>query len=87
MNARREAMMEVCLEKKEQSPEGIESNSEHQEVPKEEAAMKTVGALKDKYGRRHLDMGCCRQPRHWGIPEEVDRLPQTNNPPCRSCTA
>jgi hypothetical protein len=29
------------------NPEEIESESEHQEVPKEEAAVKTIGELED----------------------------------------
>jgi hypothetical protein len=45
----------------EANPEEIESESEHQEVPKEEATVETIGALEDQYGDRHLAVGCCRQ--------------------------
>jgi hypothetical protein len=51
--------MEACLGKTETmdleaNPEEIESDAVHEEVPKEEAAMKTVRALKKRYGDRHL---------------------------------
>jgi hypothetical protein len=36
MKARREAVIDACLEKTEANPEEIEFESEHQEVPKEE---------------------------------------------------
>jgi hypothetical protein len=43
--------MEACLGKTEatdfvENPEGIVSESEHEEIPKEEAAVETFGALK-----------------------------------------
>jgi hypothetical protein len=61
-----EAMVEVCLEKTElmdleANPEIIESESEQQEVPKEEATVETIGALEDPYGNRHLAIGSHRQ--------------------------
>jgi hypothetical protein len=36
----------------ESNPEEIESESEHQEVPKEEAMVETIRALEDRYGDR-----------------------------------
>jgi hypothetical protein len=39
----------------------IESESEHHEVPEEEAMVETIGALEDQYGDRHLAVGHCRQ--------------------------
>jgi hypothetical protein len=43
----------------------MKSIAEHQEVPKEEAAVETIGALEDRYGDRHLAIGCLRQPKKW----------------------
>jgi hypothetical protein len=62
--------MEACLEKMEATdleanPEEIESKADHEEVPKEEAAMETFGALKERYGDRHLAIGCRRKPKKW----------------------
>jgi hypothetical protein len=64
------AIMEACLAKMEavdleENPDGIKSESEQQEVPKVEAAVKTIRALKDQYGDQHLAMGCHRQPKKW----------------------
>jgi hypothetical protein len=55
MKVCQEAMMEACLEKleatdMEANPEELESESEHQEVPKEEAPVKTVRAQEDQSG-------------------------------------
>jgi hypothetical protein len=36
---------------------------EHQEVPNEETAVVTIGALEDRYGDLHLAVGCCREPK------------------------
>jgi hypothetical protein len=41
----------------EANPEDIKSVAEQQKVPKEEAAVETIGALKDQYGNRHLAVG------------------------------
>jgi hypothetical protein len=41
--------------------EEIEAVAEHQEVRKEEAAVRTVGALEDRYGDRYLVVVCRRQ--------------------------
>jgi seryl-tRNA synthetase len=49
-------------EKQEANPEGMRSAAEHPEVPKEEAAVKIVRALKKRYGDWNLAVRCCRQP-------------------------
>jgi hypothetical protein len=41
----------------------LQSVAVHQEVYKEEAAVETIGALEDRYGDRHLDVGQRRQPK------------------------
>jgi hypothetical protein len=50
--------MEACLGKTatylEANPEEKESVMVHEEVPKEEAAVETFGALKERYRDRHL---------------------------------
>jgi hypothetical protein len=48
---------EACLESKEPISVEIESVVVHEEVPKEEATVKTVRALKEQYGDRHLAIG------------------------------
>jgi hypothetical protein len=50
-------------EKREAIPEEIESESEHQEVPKEEAAVKSFGALKKQHGDRNLSVGRRQKPK------------------------
>jgi hypothetical protein len=60
--------MEVCLEKTEATglevnPEEIESESEHQEVPKEGTEVEIVGALEDRCGDQHLAIGHRQQPK------------------------
>jgi hypothetical protein len=37
--------------------------AEHQEVPKEETAVETIGALEDRYGDRYIAVGSRRQPK------------------------
>jgi hypothetical protein len=54
------AMLEACLEKEEANLEEIEVVVERQKVLNEEAAMETIGALMDRYGDRHLAVGCRR---------------------------
>jgi hypothetical protein len=39
------AMLEACLENMEANPEEIKSAAKHQLDPKEEATVKTIGAL------------------------------------------
>jgi hypothetical protein len=55
--------MKADREATEAYPEKTEANPEeavvHEEVPKEEAAMKTVGAQKERCGNRHLAVGHC----------------------------
>jgi hypothetical protein len=53
------ARMDAQLEKTEET----ESESTHQEVPKEEAAVETFGALKERYGDRHLAVERRRKPK------------------------
>jgi hypothetical protein len=53
---------EACLESKEPTSELV---AVHDEVPKEEAAVKTVRALKKRYGDWHLAVGHCRQLKKW----------------------
>jgi hypothetical protein len=55
---------EACLEKAKANPERskaglqeMEVVAEHQKVPKEEAAVETIGALKEWYGGRQLAIG------------------------------
>jgi hypothetical protein len=52
---------EACLESKERKSVETESVAVHEEVPKNEAAVKTVRALKKRYGNLHLDVKCRRQ--------------------------
>jgi hypothetical protein len=54
--------MEACLEKVEATdlevnPEETESELEHQEIPNEEAVVKTFGSLKKQYGDQHQGYG------------------------------
>lgn len=49
----------ACLENKEPTSDETESAVVHEEVFKEEAAVKTVRALKKWYGDPHLDIGHC----------------------------
>jgi hypothetical protein len=37
--------------------------AEHQDVPKDEAAVEIIRALEDRYRDRHLAIGCRRQPK------------------------
>jgi hypothetical protein len=60
MKVRREAT-EAYPEKTGANPEEMKAVAEHQEVPKEEAAVETIGALGDRYRDRHLDVGCRQQ--------------------------
>jgi hypothetical protein len=60
--------MEACLGKTEATdfeanPEEIESEAVHEEVPKEGAAIKTVRALKKRYGNRQLTVMRHGQPK------------------------
>jgi hypothetical protein len=50
MDSWREAVTEACLESKEPNSVELESVTVHEEVPKEKAAVKTVRALKERYG-------------------------------------
>jgi hypothetical protein len=60
--------MEVCLGKMEATdfeanPEEKESEADHEEVPEEEAAVETFGALKGQYGDWRLALRCCGHPK------------------------
>jgi hypothetical protein len=44
----------------------MESQAEHEEVPKEEATVETFGALKERYVDRHLAVGC-----HWKLQKQT----------------
>jgi hypothetical protein len=52
---------EVCLKSKEPTSVEVESGEMHEEVPKEEAATKTVRAPKERYGDGLLHVGCRRE--------------------------
>jgi hypothetical protein len=56
---------EACLEGKEPTSEEIESEVEHEGVPKEEAAVQSVRALKNRHGNRNLAVGCRGQLKKW----------------------
>jgi hypothetical protein len=54
----RTCLVEVEATDLEANPEEKESVVVHEEVLKEEAAVKTVRALKEQYGGWHLAVGC-----------------------------
>jgi hypothetical protein len=64
MKADREAM-ETYAEKMEASPDEMKSVAVHEEVPKEEIAANTFGALKKRHGDRHLAVGRHRKSKKW----------------------
>jgi hypothetical protein len=47
----------ACLESKVPSSMDLESIVVHEEVPKEEAAVETVRALRERYGDQHIALG------------------------------
>jgi hypothetical protein len=53
----------ACPEKLEAIPEDIESESDHQEILKEEAAVKPFGALKKRHGDWNLSVGRRQKPK------------------------
>jgi hypothetical protein len=53
--------MEACQKSKEPTTVETEFESEHEEVPKEEVAVKIFGALKERYGDWHPAVWCSRQ--------------------------
>jgi hypothetical protein len=55
--------MEECLDSKELNTEDMKSKVEHQEVPTEEAAVKSLGAMKKQHRGRHLAAGRHREPK------------------------
>jgi hypothetical protein len=56
---------EACLESKEPTSVEIESVAVHDDVPKEEAAVKIVRAPKEQYGDQHLAIGHRRRLKKW----------------------
>jgi hypothetical protein len=56
MNSQLEKMEATDLEA---NPEEMQSKVEHEEVPKEEVTVETLGALKKRYGDWHLVVGRC----------------------------
>jgi hypothetical protein len=60
MKAHEERMMTILKA----DLEGMKSVAEHQEVPKEEAAMQTVTELKKQYRDQHLAIKRCGQPKN-----------------------
>jgi hypothetical protein len=81
---------EACLESKEPTSVETESAAVHEEVPKEEAAVKTVRTEEETWG----PASSCRasptadqtDPGRWQVPEEVTCSPPRDDPPCHSCT-
>jgi tRNA/tmRNA/rRNA uracil-C5-methylase (TrmA/RlmC/RlmD family) len=61
MMARMDSQLEKATDL-ESNPEEIESKAEHKEVPKEEATVETLEALKKRYRDRHLAVRHCYQP-------------------------
>jgi hypothetical protein len=53
--------MKAYPEMMEANPEEMKSATMHEEVPKEEAEVKTIRALKKRYVDQHLVIGHCRQ--------------------------
>jgi hypothetical protein len=67
---------DTCLDKMEAKAGELQSVAVHQEVPKEEAAVKPIRALKKRYGERHLAVGRREKPKErtqgkGGVPEET----------------
>jgi hypothetical protein len=66
----------------EANPEATAAVAAYQEAPDEEAAVKTIGALEDRCGDRHLPLGYRRKPKE-RVPAEVGRHPWIFDPPSR----
>jgi oligoribonuclease (3'-5' exoribonuclease) len=86
------AMLDACLELVKAYPGELQSVAVHQEVPKDEAALEIIGALKDRPADRYLAVGCRRQTKRrtqgdGGSRQMLAARPQTRAPPYRSCTA
>jgi hypothetical protein len=83
---------EAYPEKMEVKPEDIESKTVHEEVPKEEVAVKSFGALIKRHRGRHLAARRRGKPKgtdpgQWWVPEEIGCRQQRDDPPCKSGTA
>jgi hypothetical protein len=80
---------EARLECKEPTSEDMEPEMEYQEVSKEEAAVRSSGALKKQHRSQDLAVEHCqmpegKDPRKLGIPEEIDCHRQEDDLLCRS---
>lgn len=53
----------ACVDSKQPNPEDMESKVEHQEVPMEEATLKSSGTMKKQHRGQHLVAGQCREPK------------------------
>jgi hypothetical protein len=60
-----QVMIEACLDSKELNPEDMKSEMEHQEVPMEEAAVKSSRTMKKWHRGQHLAAG------RYGEPKEL----------------
>jgi hypothetical protein len=56
-------MLDGCLEKVEASQGEMQSEEVHEEVPKEEAAVKSFGALMKQHRGQHLAAECGQKPK------------------------
>jgi hypothetical protein len=79
--------LKACQET-EPDPEMMQSEGEHQEFPKEEAAVMPVGGLRKRRSDRNLAAGRRRKQRGRNrksrIAEEIGRCRQEGDPPCQS---
>jgi hypothetical protein len=57
-----QVMTVACLDSKELNLEDMKSEMEHQEVPMEEAAVKSLGTMKKQHRSQHLAAGRRREP-------------------------
>jgi hypothetical protein len=61
----RREMTEACLESKEPTSLETESIAVHEEIPKEEAVVKTVRELRNRHGDWHLAVRWRGLPKKW----------------------
>jgi hypothetical protein len=52
-------------EKREANPEEMKCVAVHEEVPEEDVTVKTIRALKERYGDGHIAVGSRREPKKW----------------------
>jgi hypothetical protein len=80
--------MEACLESKKPTSAEIEPVVVHEEVPKEEVAVRTEKVTWEPASSRWAQQTAERtDPGRWWVPENVGYHPQRDDPPCRSGTA